>query len=130
MSDKSKNKNVLTPSSPGPSENSSSILRPGARKCWYVIRTKPRQETVSLTELDRSGFEALCPMRLGQPYDADTGAEPLFGMGFAGQDLLDQLPALRWKFANLSTFQKRRPKDFIAQADALDAGLAVTASGG
>ncbi|MCP1305511.1 nucleotidyl transferase AbiEii/AbiGii toxin family protein [Halomonas sp. R1t8] len=42
----------------------------------------------------------------------------------------DQLPALRWKFANLSTFQKRRPKDFIAQADALDAGLAVTASGG
>ena len=38
----------------------------------------------------------------------------------------DQLPALRWKLANLSTFRKRRPQDFIAQADALDAGLAAT----
>lgn len=35
----------------------------------------------------------------------------------------EQLPALRWKLANLNTFQKIRPKDFIAQADALDAGL-------
>ncbi len=35
----------------------------------------------------------------------------------------DQLPALRWKLANLATFQKRRPRDFAAQADALDAGL-------
>lgn len=35
----------------------------------------------------------------------------------------DQLPALRWKLANLATFQKRRPRDFSAQADALDAGL-------
>lgn len=39
-----------------------------------------------------------------------------------------QLPALRWKLANLREFQKRRPHDFIAQADALDAGLAATAS--
>src|SRR3546814_11090462 len=29
----------------------------------------------------------------------------------------DQLPALRWKLANLATFQKCRPKDFAAQAD-------------
>lgn len=35
----------------------------------------------------------------------------------------DQLPALRWKLANLATFQKRRPRDFAAQADALDAEL-------
>ncbi|WP_368643954.1 nucleotidyl transferase AbiEii/AbiGii toxin family protein [Castellaniella ginsengisoli] len=35
----------------------------------------------------------------------------------------DQLPALRWKLANLATFQKRRPIDFAVQADALDAGL-------
>ena len=35
----------------------------------------------------------------------------------------DQLPALRWKLANLATFQKRRPRDFAAQADALDVGL-------
>lgn len=41
----------------------------------------------------------------------------------------NQLPALRWKLANLSTFQKRRPKDFIAQADALDAGLAAAPIG-
>lgn len=37
----------------------------------------------------------------------------------------DQLPALRWKLANLATFQKRRPRDFTAQANALDAGLLV-----
>ncbi|AHG63241.1 nucleotidyl transferase AbiEii/AbiGii toxin family protein [Advenella mimigardefordensis] len=35
----------------------------------------------------------------------------------------DQLPALRWKLANLATFQKRRPRDFAAQADALDSRL-------
>jgi len=34
-----------------------------------------------------------------------------------------QLPALRWKLRNLETFRKRRPEDFAAQADALDAGL-------
>lgn len=33
------------------------------------------------------------------------------------------LPALRWKLANLETFRKRRPADFQAQAEALDAGL-------
>lgn len=37
-----------------------------------------------------------------------------------------QLPALRWKVENLKTFQKRRPQDFIAQANALNAGLAGT----
>lgn len=34
-----------------------------------------------------------------------------------------QLPALRWKLANLETFRTRRPQDFAAQADALDVGL-------
>ena len=33
------------------------------------------------------------------------------------------LPALRWKLANLQTFQKRRPDDFERQAMALDARL-------
>ena len=37
-----------------------------------------------------------------------------------------QLPALRWKLSNLETFRKRRPEDFTAQADALDAGLSRT----
>jgi len=36
-----------------------------------------------------------------------------------------QLPALRWKLGNLETFRKRRPEDFVAQADALDAGLGL-----
>lgn len=35
----------------------------------------------------------------------------------------DQLPALRWKLANLNTFKQRRPQDFAAQANALDAGF-------
>lgn len=35
----------------------------------------------------------------------------------------DQLPALRWKLANLAALQKRRPRDFSAQADALDVWL-------
>lgn len=34
-----------------------------------------------------------------------------------------ELPALRWKLANLEAFRKRRPDDFAAQAAALDAGL-------
>jgi len=34
-----------------------------------------------------------------------------------------ELPALRWKLANLETFRQRRPRDFTAQADALDAAL-------
>lgn len=33
------------------------------------------------------------------------------------------LPALRWKLANLEAFRKRRPTDFSAQADALVTGL-------
>jgi len=37
-----------------------------------------------------------------------------------------QLPVLRWKLSNLETFRKRRPEDFTAQADALDAGLSRT----
>lgn len=32
-----------------------------------------------------------------------------------------QLPALRWKLRNLETFRKRRPKDFAAQTETLDA---------
>jgi hypothetical protein len=33
------------------------------------------------------------------------------------------LPALRWKLGNLETFRKRRPRDFIEQAVALEAKL-------
>ena len=38
------------------------------------------------------------------------------------------LPALRWKLANLETFRKRRPADFQAQAEALDAALSRVGS--
>lgn len=34
-----------------------------------------------------------------------------------------ELPALRWKLANLETFRKRRPADFESQAKALETGL-------
>ena len=34
-----------------------------------------------------------------------------------------ELPALRWKLANLEAFRKPRPTEFAAQADALQAGL-------
>lgn len=34
-----------------------------------------------------------------------------------------ELPALRWKLANLEAFRKRRPDDFAAQAAALDVSL-------
>jgi hypothetical protein len=36
-----------------------------------------------------------------------------------------QLPALRWKLANLEAFRKKRPNDFLTQANALDAGLSL-----
>lgn len=35
-----------------------------------------------------------------------------------------RLPALRWKLANLEKFQKSRLRDFVAQADELDARMA------
>jgi predicted nucleotidyltransferase component of viral defense system len=35
----------------------------------------------------------------------------------------EELPALRWKLANLKTFQKRRPEDFERQARALEVQL-------
>ncbi len=34
-----------------------------------------------------------------------------------------ELPALRWKLANLEAFRSRRPDDFAAQAEALDSGF-------
>ena len=37
-----------------------------------------------------------------------------------------ELPALRWKLRNLENFRKRRPEDFAAQANALDAGFSQT----
>lgn len=39
---------------------------------------------------------------------------------------VDQLPALRWKLTNLMMFKQRRPSDFAAQADVLDAALAAS----
>jgi hypothetical protein len=36
-----------------------------------------------------------------------------------------ELPALRWKLTNLEAFRQRRPSDFVAQTDALDAALAT-----
>lgn len=38
-----------------------------------------------------------------------------------------ELPALRWKLANLEAFRKRRPRDFAAQAKALDERLGLDA---
>lgn len=37
-----------------------------------------------------------------------------------------ELPALRWKIANLDAFRKRRPVDFTAQAEALEEGLGLS----
>jgi hypothetical protein len=34
-----------------------------------------------------------------------------------------ELPALRWKLANLQTFRQRRPADFEKQASVLEAQL-------
>lgn len=36
-----------------------------------------------------------------------------------------ELPALRWKLNNLETFRQRRPKDFAAQVETLEARLAA-----
>ncbi|MCP1121566.1 nucleotidyl transferase AbiEii/AbiGii toxin family protein [Robbsia andropogonis] len=36
-----------------------------------------------------------------------------------------ELPALRWKLSNLETFRQRRPKDFSAQVETLEARLAA-----
>ena len=52
----------------------------GARK-WYLIFSKPRQETIAKTQLERQGYEVYLPLveqrkkRLGR---ARTVIEPLF----------------------------------------------------
>jgi predicted nucleotidyltransferase component of viral defense system len=48
-------------------------------------------------------------------------AEPVWGL--LQCPYAAELPALRWKLANLQTFRKRRPADFEKQADILEARL-------
>lgn len=52
-------------------------------------------------------------------------ANDIFAMkgGTAINLLVRDMPALRWKLANLQTFSKRRPADFEQQARALEIRL-------
>lgn len=89
---------------------------------------------VGMTEVD-SSLEVLLEARARLRQDlpqrlTDKHKQFLAGLVRADPDwsLLQcphaaDLPALRWKLANLETFRKRRPADFSAQADALIADL-------
>jgi predicted nucleotidyltransferase component of viral defense system len=92
---------------------------------------------VGMTEVDCSLetlLEARARMRRELPQRLSTAAQAVperAGARSPDWSLVQcqhaaQLPALRWKLSNLETFRKRRPDDFAAQADALDAGLSQT----
>lgn len=101
------------------------------------IASEYERSFVGMTEVDcsldtllevRAQLQRELPQRL-----TDTHRQFLSGLVRAEPDwsLLQcphaaELPALRWKLHNLETFRKRRPEGFVAQADALDAGLNQT----
>ncbi len=66
-------------------------------KRWYVVQTRPRDESTALSHLMRQGFEGYLPRFLKQRRHArrvDTTAEPLFpGYLFVALDLA----AARWR---------------------------------
>ncbi len=37
-------------------------MRPSAQRCWYLIYSKPRQEQVARTNLERQGYETYLPL--------------------------------------------------------------------
>jgi len=65
---------------------------------WYVVRTKPRQEAVSLAEMGRAGIEALCPMAMDYRWRRRRQeAIPLFpGYVFAYLRYPDDYHSVRW----------------------------------
>src|SRR4029077_4362756 len=64
------------------------------------------------TDLKRAGAGGLKPLNpaaLGQPQDADTGAEALLGMGLLGENELDECRLFATDFAGLPLQALRRP---------------------
>ncbi len=77
-----------------------------------LLETRPRLRTVLPQRLSSKQREFLSGL---------TRAKPDWALLQCAH--ASDLPALRWKLANLQTFQKRRPDDFKRQAMALDARL-------
>jgi len=98
MTDKVKNNYDLTPVKPDQSENSSSVSPDGGVKRWYVMRTKPRHEAISMAELTKTGFEALCPMGMDYRWRRRRQeAVPLFpGYVFCHIRFPDDYHSVRW----------------------------------
>jgi len=65
---------------------------------WYVAKTKPREEKISLLELDRNGIETLCPMtREFRLRRRRSEVVPLFpGYLFVRFVFPDQYDVVRW----------------------------------
>lgn len=80
-------------------EEISSIVSPedGAKR-WFVIRTKPRQESVCLEELSKKGFETLCPLRVEYRFRRRRKeAVPLFpGYVFCQMRFPEDYHGVRW----------------------------------
>ena len=52
------------PDRPAPSDKPAGLSHTCAEKRWYVVRSKPRQESVCLEEMAKAGVEGLCPLRM------------------------------------------------------------------
>ena len=51
-----------TVSMPSDSSHLTPLISPSSPRCWFAIRTKPRQEAVARDQLQNQGFEVYLPM--------------------------------------------------------------------
>ena len=81
-----------------PGDNPDGLSRSCDEESWYVVRTKPRQESVCLEEMARAGVEGLCPLRMEYRFRRRRKeAVPLFpGYVFCRIRLPEGYHKVRW----------------------------------
>src|ERR1700730_1680845 len=76
------------------------------------LRDRARGGEGARADLERAGaggLKPLSPVALGQPQDADAGAEALLGVGLLGEDELDECRRVTPDLTSLPLQAPRRP---------------------
>ena len=89
---------VHTSDRPDQSDNHAGLSHSSTGKRWYVIRSKPRHESVCLEELAKAGVEGLCPLRMEYRFRRRREeAVPLFpGYVFCKIEFPEGYHTVRW----------------------------------
>ena len=79
-------------------DNADGLSRSGKAELWYVVRSKPRQESVCLEEMEKAGIEGFCPLRMEYRFRRRRKeAVPLFpGYVFCKIALPEGYHKVRW----------------------------------